>query len=533
MNLQYDNLFKENTSQGIVGILKKTESKGIFTLCNLDKPCNAIDHIKSTNIKDRENLYVFKISKLINTIADHEHKISKDLEQLSSCLPNFNKILEIKRNVKCLLPTNNKVKYSYNPFKNYNCRRDVSIIEYIPSTVTFLDYIGKNGFNGTTYSLIYQTILAIFIAQQEINFTHYDLHLDNILIRPCDPRTFFLYKFSYEGVEFNRLVHSNGYFPVLFDYGYAYSKGLENTSYDNSFFFAHKGYTSFMYDEVNDFKTLLIRLSFIQDCPSKIKELTDKLFLNKELPIKVCKQSGWLENRSDLNIGKIIIKKIEKIMKKDKLKSSKFIYKELEYVIDLFGILIKTPFSCNDFKMKNLPQVVKIFTNEWNKLDECFSEVFEDDKLNILKHIFLSINDLIEEEFEQEELNKRFKLKLFEILDGYGNFINVEKFNCSKFLLSTLELSNFIEHMIFQYINFYNTHFTYNYTGWELFDSIESNIFDEEPHSFKYGDKIVMFDCIKKTTLSTNLKNNDELALLNLSSIKEQETLLSRYFKSL
>lgn len=532
MNLQYDNLFIENTSQGIVGILKKTESKGIFTLNNLPITSNnAVDHINDKTISKEENCYVFKISKLIDTIIDHEYKISQDLEQLSSFLPNFNKILEIKRNVKCLLP-NTWIKHSYNPFKSYNCRRDVSIIEYIPSKVTFLDYIKKNRFNNVTHSLIHQTILAIFIAQQEINFTHYDLHLDNILIRQCNPRTFFLYKFSYEGVVFNRLLHSNGYFPVLFDYGYAYSKGLDNTNYNNSFFFTHKGYTSFMYDEVNDFKTLLIRLSYIRDCPSKIKELTNKLFLNKDLPITVCKESGWIKNKSSLSIGKMITKKIEKIMKKNN-QESKFIYKELEYIIDLFGILVKTPFTYNDFNMKNLPQVVRIFTKEWNKLDKCFSEIFEDDKLNIIKHIFLTINSLIEEGIEQEELNRRFKLKLFEILDDYGKFINIEEFNYGKFLLSTLELSNFIEHATFQYINYYNTYFTYSYSGWELFDSIES-IFDrEESIPFKYNDKIVMFDCIQKTTLSINLKNEDELVSLNLSSLKEQETLLMECFKSL
>jgi hypothetical protein len=530
MNLQYYKLFDEQTSQGIVGILKPStdKKKSIFKV--KIKPSSCILAVDFIVEDDMDHDYVFKISKVVDTLIDHEYKISQDLEQLSYYLPNFNRVLEVKRNVKCFIP--NKPKCNYNPFEFFNCIRDVSLMEYIPSKKTFIGFIDKNGFNSCTSSLIHQTILALFIAQQEINFTHYDLHLDNILIRKCCPRTFFLYKFMYEGVIFNRLIHSKGNFPVLFDYGYSYSKGMENTSYNNSFFFTHKGYTSFMFDDVNDFKTLLIRLSFIKNCPTKLKNLAHKFFLNSSLPIKLCKETGWIET-SNPSIGQVVNKKIKKVIKtlfKDESYKENFIYKELEYIIDLLGILIKTPLGPNDFNMNNLNQVVKIFLREWKKLDDCFGAMFEDDKLNIFKAMLLAINDLIEQDLKQEDLTHNFKLKLFEILDGYGNFIIVENLNCKKLLLSILELSNFIEHVTSKSLEYYNKGFKYDCNGWTLFDAIENTVNFKQPYIFELNDTIVMFDCIDKITLSINLEDKDEIKSLNLLKLKDQNSFLLEKF---
>jgi hypothetical protein len=548
MNLQYYRIFNENTSQGIVGVLKPStnKKKSIFKVNLEPSPyiC-AVDHIIEDGVANHVpnhplsdwqqstfDRMVFKIPKIVDGLIDHEYKISKDLEQLSYYLPNFIKVFEVKRNVKCFIP-HKKLKYDYNPFEFFNCIRDVSIMEYIPSDKTFKSFIDNNGFNTCTNSLIHQIILALFIAQQEINFTHYDLHLDNILIRKCCPRTFFLYKFSYEEVIFTRLIQSEGYFPVIFDYGFAYSKGLENTSYNNSFFFTHRGYTSFMFDDVNDFKSLLIRLSYIHNCPSKFKKLAYDFFLDPSLPIKMCEKTGWIKIKKTQSIGRIVSDKIEKkieFLSKDEPYKTNFIYKELDYIIDLLGILIKTPLGPNDFNMNNLNQVVKIFLKEWKKLDDCFGPMFEDDKLNIFKAILLAINNLIEEGFEQEELNHKFKLKLFEILDSYGNFILVKNLNCGKFLLSILELSNFIEHVAFKSVEYYNKNFKYDYSGWVLFDLIENTVNLKQPCIFEYNDKIVMFDCIDKTTLSINLEDKDELKALNMLKLKDQSAFLIKKF---
>ena len=147
MDLQYYKLFNKDTSQGIVGLLRpfkdssssKRSSKAkkshfkIFSIDNHNMSQSATDYFFVVD-EPSYKMYVFKISKDVNTLLDHEFKISKSLEELSPFLPHFNRILEIKRNIKCLLPENKKQRGSgdFNPFIKYNCIRDVSVIEYIP-----------------------------------------------------------------------------------------------------------------------------------------------------------------------------------------------------------------------------------------------------------------------------------------------------------------------------------------------------------------------------------------------------------------
>jgi hypothetical protein len=185
MDLQYYKLFNKDTSQGIVGLLRpfkdssssKRSSKAkkshfkIFSIDNHNMSQSATDYFFVVD-EPSYKMYVFKISKDVNTLLDHEFKISKSLEELSPFLPHFNRILEIKRNIKCLLPENKKQRGSgdFNPFIKYNCIRDVSVIEYIPSKMTLLKYLQENSFTGCSEALIHQLIIALFVAQQEVNF---------------------------------------------------------------------------------------------------------------------------------------------------------------------------------------------------------------------------------------------------------------------------------------------------------------------------------------------------------------------------
>jgi hypothetical protein len=529
MDLQYYRTFNEDTSQGVVGLLRphRGETQKIFQLNKTKWPISATDYFF---VKDDPTypIYVFKIPKEVNTLVDHELKVSKDMEELSTYLPHFNRILEVKRSVKCYIPSKRiKIGEKMNPFSQYNCIRDVLIIEYIPSKLTLLKFITTiSNFSECTDSLIHQLIIALLIAQQEKNFTHYDLHLENVLLRRCLERTFFWYKFIYEGAIINRLVYTNGYFPVLFDYGFAYSKGLDQTNYNNSLFFTNKGYTPFMFDDVNDFKTLMVRLAHIQNCPQKFKKIANEKFLkSNELAFELNKETGWIKSTIS-SAARIVCNKLEKTIKAlDPEYKENFVYSELDNIIDLFGILIKLPIDQNNFKTQTLTDVVQIFLTEWNKIDVWFSSVVADDKLNIIKRIFETINELVEENDDKymtrnqhEAINHSFKLKLFEIFDDFGDFVNVKNLNYGQFLSSILEISNFIEYIVFAEIQRYKKIFNFHMNGWTLFSSIEESIIPKEPFKFKIGDNIVQFDCTEKATSSFDLKDIDIVETLNLAS---------------
>lgn len=533
MDLQYYKMFNEDTSQGIVGLLRPLKNsysdKKVFRLNQSKFLISATDYFF---VEDEPAfpIYVFKISKDVNTLVDHEFKISKDIEDLSICLPHFNRIFEVKRNVKCLI-SNSKEKVKNNPFLQYNCIRDVAIIEYIPSKLTFLKYIKENNFSGCSYSLLQQLILALFIAQQEKQFTHYDLHLENILLRRCYKRTFFLYKFSYENAHIHRLVYTNGYFPVLFDYGFAYSKGLENTNFNNSLFFTNKGYTPFMFDEINDFKTIMVRLTYIKNCPEKIKKFTNENFLkSNHFKFLLSKETGWIKTTIP-SMSKIVAKKLEQsIISIESNYKKNFIYCELDNIIDLFSTLIKLPISQNDFNENLLNNVVKDFITEWEKIDQWFSSVVVDDKLNIIKKIFEIVNDLINDVSNDKniDIEQKFKTELFKVYDTFGDFVNIQDLNYGKFLTSIIQLSNFIESIFYSEIKRYKKTFNFNMNSWTLFTLIEDLISPLEPYKFELNDSIVLFDCIEKSTSSFELKDSDVIKALNLSfNINDQIELLT------
>lgn len=539
MELQHYKTFTENTSQGIVGLLKQAKGAGSLVLTKTKFENSATDYFF---VKDDPNypIFVFKIAKEVNTLIDHEFAVAKDMEELSIYLPHFNRIYEVKFDVRCYIPENNipenKVKKSsFDPFSQYNCIRDVAIIEYIPSKVTLLQYINDTSFGGSTSSLLYQTFLALFIAQQERRFTHYDLHLENILLRRCLTRTFFLYRFSFENVTMNRLIYTGGYFPVIFDYGFAYSKGLDNHTYKNSFFFTNKGYTSFMYDELTDFKTLLVRLASFDTCPSKIKTVADSLFLKSPITFKLDKETGWIKS-SALSAARIVSNKLLETLKKLGYGNS-FIYKESDAFIDFFSLLIKLPLEEN-VERENVSEsrwesAVETFLSEWTCIEKWFPDTVVDDKLNILKKIFQTTNNLINQQTPQGSgidtligladqgaqmdfvhLGQQFKLKLFDIFDMFGAFINVEM-NYSKFLSSIVELSNYIEIILHHETRRHSELFEIPLTRWETMVKLEQIFQPTKPHKFEPNDNIVVFDCIEKCVVSFDLKDTEIIASLN------------------
>ncbi len=91
---------------------------------------------------------------------------------------------------------------------------EVMMTEYIPghtlgyhlknNTITFEQYI----------SIFIQILLALEVAQREYRFCHYDLHVNNIILRPIE-------KYSYSVVLDNKRYNLtvNDFIPVILDFG--------------------------------------------------------------------------------------------------------------------------------------------------------------------------------------------------------------------------------------------------------------------------------------------------------------------------
>jgi len=179
--------------------------------------------------------------------------------------------------------------------------------EYLPTNVLFMEYVSQLSFSDIcrshvrkNKSLIISQILmilsALTIAQHHCNFTHYDLHVDNILIRECEPTAMFVYKFEKEGL----IVPTFGFYPVIIDMGSSYSESVENTQMKTSVSNYDNGLQPVLFDKINDLHHFL--LSALYDIEYETNEFyymsTHMLYFFRHLP--VLRKKGWKQLPNNL-----------------------------------------------------------------------------------------------------------------------------------------------------------------------------------------------------------------------------------------
>ena len=156
--LDFERTLDKSGKQGLVGILKSKK-----------KPTN---------------FYFFKISQYLNYLVQHESTVMMGLNEISLYCPHFCKAIG-----SIICEVNPKSRKEGNPFdisglKN-TIQKEVLIAEYIEKSCKFYNYIRavEKISELILYSTIKQVLLAIIIAQRKKQFTHYDLHSNNIMMK--------------------------------------------------------------------------------------------------------------------------------------------------------------------------------------------------------------------------------------------------------------------------------------------------------------------------------------------------------------
>jgi hypothetical protein len=279
--LQFIRVFSTKGVQGIVGFIKFLDSK---------------------------SFNVFKISVDINRSIEHEYEILKSLNSLRKFMPNFLTTLGMIE-----MPiTNDFIK---NPGRNYPLIPESEMEENctLPRNVLLLEFVNKLPFyriiercknKNLVSSLILQIILALEIAQNECDFTHYDLHTGNILIQKCDKEALFLYKYKDEFY----LLPTFGFFPLIIDTGFSYSKAVNNKSMKTHTNYNNKGFQMTCFDPLNDVHHFLISLFYILEREGdNFDSLSNKIkYIFRHVP--VLRKTGWKE--LPYNPTKIVLKRI-------------------------------------------------------------------------------------------------------------------------------------------------------------------------------------------------------------------------------
>jgi len=280
--------------------------------------------------RDTSEQFVFKLSVEVDRAIEHENLVTLQLNKLRDFCPNF------VGNLGCIeLPISRTYIYanmsedtddessdesdssrssgssessessdssdssedSEDEIDKSECKLFMEDREFLPTSIIFLEYVSPHSFDdyckradkSLINSLILGVLCGLSIAQKHLKFTHYDLHVDNILIKECEPEAVFVYKIN--GDSF--VVPTFGFFPVIIDMGLSYCKEIEKGPTRTPIEFYNKGLQSVVFDKFNDIHHFL--LSALYDIEYDEEEFyylsTKILYFFRYLP--VFRKTGW------------------------------------------------------------------------------------------------------------------------------------------------------------------------------------------------------------------------------------------------
>jgi hypothetical protein len=331
--------------------------------------------------KSNKIIKVYKFSSIMNKIATHEYKIMTSLATMNKISPFFTKCYELVN-----LPVNDDFEETDNPFElntKYHYTLDICISEYVENARKFTSFLrhSKQVSDNIVSSLIKQILVGLLMAQNNINFTHYDLHSENILVQKCSYDDVFVWYDQKTGVPY--IIPSLGYIPRIIDYGFSYSDGLKDTSITSPLDFMKEGYFSVHPDEYADFRILLI--SILEDLyhyrPNGylfvyLRRIVKKLFHDANINW----ESGWfIDNKSCAE--KFIYENMVSNEQYKKYFESPTIEEHFYSILGCLQLMMNTPLNTDPLPEKSMNELFdefmfgfKEFYKHFVKLEHLFED---------------------------------------------------------------------------------------------------------------------------------------------------------------
>lgn len=458
--------------------------------------------------------FVFKISQYVNYLVHHELTVMKSLNSISDYCPHFCRAIG---SIMCSVDP--KKKKEGNPFiidSTYSVEKEVMLTEYLNSSYKLYNYIISPKISeDILFSTVKQVLLAISIAQRKRQFTHYDLHSNNIMMKKCSKDLVFLYVLD-ENNQF--CVATRGHYPVIIDYGFSYSNGLQGEPLWPSLNHTDVGFLSDRFDPIADPKLFLITVSDEINEYKKSKKSKKLLNITKNNynSLNLDWDSGW-----DAEIPKCASDSV--ISKLSKTNKDSTLFTQYEYYcMDILQTLIVLPLEKQDYS--NIATCNSAFLKEFIKIENVIGDPFYG--LYILKGIVDSARtvraDYIHKETRQKAVDF-FRISIFERIDSISKFCRPEDIHFEKMLCGLLCLGKCIEGILYKAMNKRWNKKLKEYrklplqTPEELCAIIELNI--EDTYIFNENTTIMVIDCINNKTSELSLSP------AQINSINQYETI--------
>lgn len=407
-SIKFSENFAKTGKQGLLGILKYKN-------------------------KGTKNQIVYKISQYMNYLIEQENTVMLSLNRLRKYCPNFCKGYgKLQTSIN---PDFRKVENPFETDKKYRIQGDSLLMEWINPTKKLYRYLKNESVSeDVVFSLIKQTLLAIQLAQNKVQFTHYDLHSNNILIKKCNSNSVCLYILDKENVQ---AVPTFGNYPIIIDYGFSYTGDMEGNPLYSALPHTDVGFMSDRFDAIADPKLFLVTVSdeLKNYRKSKTSKMFRKLVRNIFKPLKIDWESGW-DNTHDVSASDYVINILEDTEKGSK---SKFFKHCGHYCIDIMQKLISLPLKPN--KYKKIEKMYDIIIDEFRKIEKEIGSDFYNlyifrEMINIADELK---NDYMDDDIRDETVRK-FKKRLLNTIDSIAKFCNpkldFEKLLCSLYIFS-------------------------------------------------------------------------------------------------
>lgn len=437
--LEIDKIFPRPGKQGLVGTMR-LRSNTISKEAN-NSNCETVS--KDANNSKLLPQYVFKISKYINYLAEHEYVIMNSLKEIADFCPNFCRSVGL---ITCDVNPKNKE----NPFEKteeHLVERSVLLMERLTDSYKFYNYLSTpQGETNTIYSSIKQVLLAILISQKLKQFTHYDLHSNNVLMKKCDKNLVMLYVIDDDN-QF--CVPTYGHYPTIIDFGFSYSKDLDDGPLWPSLNHTNVGFLSNCFDPIADPKLFLISVSeelkeYQNDkYSSRLSNIVKNLFY----PLSIDWDSGWDNDTKSCatdHISDYLSNHISSETYKDSI-FTEYPY----YCYDILQSLIILPLQPQ--KYKNFVVSYKTFVEEFGKIEKEISSPFYN--IYVLKGMVDAARE-IRLDYQNNETRKRavkyFTTSIYERIDSVAKFCKPKDVHFEKMLCSLYCLTKGMEGLLYE-----------------------------------------------------------------------------------
>ena len=463
----------------------------------LDKPGKqgivGLFDIKSDE-KDKDQ-YIFKMSQYINYLVFQELIVMQGLKEISSYCPHFCKGIGL---INCQVDAKYK-KEETNPFiirNKYPIEKEVLLCEFIDKSSKFYNYIrNKNVDEDVLYSIIKQVLLAIAIAQKEKQFSHYDLHSFNVMIKKCDKDLVLLYKLDDEN-QF--CVPTLGYYPVIIDFGFSFISDMNDGPLWPSLAHTNVGFMSDRFDWVADPKLFLVTVS---DEIKQKRRTTKSKKLRKIVrhifsPLNIDWESGWDDVEDNEGATDYILDMLKKHNKISEL------FKEYDYYcIDLIQSLIIIPLQ--EQNTDQFDDSYKIFIKEWIKFEREIADPFFN--IYILKAVVDLARNVRSRYFRKEtriEAIQIFRRGIYESIEKVSKFCIPKNVHYEKLLCSLLVFARCMEGYLYKIMNHRMKEKQEEYDQMsvssveEIYGIISTNLPDE--YVYNENTKVLFIDNVNK-----------------------------------